>query len=157
MGQVTKQIIGSFEDIGKDVVRQAVNVPKDVAQKALESMGVSSQKGQQGTQTPASSVKPQQEGAVGQLDVLKDQKAKQAIARAALAELAGKHKAYKEPTVQERLEKEKQEKVEQEKQKAAVSGRMAPLPAMSVKPKRGNLYGIKQKASTEMSKNVRQD
>ena len=47
---VVKQIIGSFEEIGKDVVREVAKAPTDIAGKALESLGTSS--GQKG-QTPA--------------------------------------------------------------------------------------------------------
>ncbi len=37
---VTRQIIGSFEEIGQEVARQTTTVPKDIAGKALESLGV---------------------------------------------------------------------------------------------------------------------
>lgn len=135
MAGVAKQIIGSFEDIGKDVAREAAKVPTDIAGKALESLGTSTQKPQKSPNTPRTQSSP----------------------RAWLAELAGKTKPQKEPTVQERLEKERQEKNEKETKQAAVAQKMAPLPYMSQKPKPGNLYGIPQKSSSEKSKNVRQD
>ena len=156
---VAKQIIGSFEDIGKDIAREAVKVPTDIVGKALESLGTSSQKGQKGNsvgQSPLGGAK-QPEGALGELAQAKDQKARQAIARETLAQLAGNQKKQKEPTIQERLEKEKQEKNEKETKQAAVAQKMAPVSTGSSKPKRGNLYGIKQKTSSEMSKNARQD
>ena len=157
MANVAKQIIGSFEDIGKDIVREAVKVPKDIAGKALESLGTSSQKGSKGNTsvTTPSGVKGQ-EGAISKLDQTKDAKSRQAIAREALAQIAGNRK-QREPTVQERLEREKYEKNEKEAKQAAVSQKMAPLAQVSTKAKRGNLYGVKQKTSSEMSKNVRQD
>jgi hypothetical protein len=156
MAGVAKQIIGSFEDIGKDIAHEVVKVPTDIAGKALESLGTSSQKGQKGNQAVAgkADMTKKSEGALGQLDQTKDQKAKQAIAREALAQLAGNQK-QKEPTVAERIEREKKEKEESAKKQQAFQ--MAPLPAVSTKAKRGNLYGIKQKSSSEMSKNVRQD
>lgn len=159
MAGVAKQIIGSFEDIGKDIVRETAKVPADVVGKALESLGTSSQKGQKGN--PMTGTQPaggkQQEGALGQLAETNDTKVRRSIAREALAQLAGNPGKQKEPTVQERLEKEKQEKNEKEAKTAAVAQKMAPLAQGSSKAKRGNLYGIKQKASSEMSKNARQD
>ena len=151
MAGVVKQVIDSFEDIGKDIVRETAQVPKDIIGKAIESLGTSSQKSQN-SQTTQTSQKS--EGALAQLDQTKGQKAKQAMAREALAQLAG-NKQQKEPTVQERIEREDAAKKEALKKQQATQ--MAPLTAVSSKPKRGNLYGIKQKASSEMSKNVRQD
>lgn len=144
MKGVAKQIIGSFEDIGKGVARETAKVPADVFGKTLESLGQSSQKSQQGN--PAPQVKP--ETAVPP--------EKPVPPRQWLEELAGKNK-NREPTVQERLEKQKQEKNEKESKLAVAAQKMAPIVTGSSKPKRGNLYGIKQKSSSEMSKNVRQD
>lgn len=151
MAGVAKQIIGSFEDIGKDIVREAAKVPADIAGKALESLGTSSQKGQKGQQgnQPVS-------GALEQFDQTKDKNIKRAIARDALAQLAGNQK-QKEPTVQERLEKETQEKNKKEAEKAAVAQKMTPIVTGSSKPRRGNLYGIKQKSTQVENKGTRQD
>jgi hypothetical protein len=158
MAGTVKQIIGSFEDIGKDIVREAVQAPKDIVGKALESLGTSSQKGQKGnTITPGTTVTKQQEGALGDLDQVKDQQARQAIAREALAQIAGHSAKNKVPSVQEIHEKEKREKEEHEAKQSGTAQKMAPLVTGSSKPKRGNLYGVKQKSSSEMSKNVRQD
>jgi hypothetical protein len=145
MAGVGKQIIGSFEDIGKDIIRETVQAPTDIAGKALESLGTASQKGQRGNPVPQ--VKPE----TGKPPE------RQISARQWLAQLAGKSKKPQEPTVQERLEKEKQEENEKEAKQTAVAQKMAPLPPMSQKPKPGNLYGIPQKSSSEKSKNVRQD
>lgn len=142
MAGTVKQIIGSFEDIGKDIVREAVKVPKDIAGKALESLGTSKS---QTSQTAPKQQKPERE------------ETPPVSPRQWLAELAGKGKQQKEPTVQERLEKENQEKNEKEQKQAVTAQKMAPIVTGSSKPKRGNLYGVKQKASSEMSKNVRQD
>lgn len=141
MAGVAKQIIGSFEDIGKDIARETGKVPGEVIGKALESLGTN-------TQTPQTTPKPQKP---------MNEEKKPIPPRAWLAELAGTAKKQEEPTVQERLEKEKQEKNEKETKQAAVAQKMAPLPYMSQKPKPGNLYGIPQKSSSEKSKNVRQD
>jgi len=141
MAGVAKQIIGSFEDIGKDIAREAAKVPTDVVGKALESLGTSSQKPQKGNAMPAPAKEPE----------------KPVPPRQWLALLAGKTKQQKEPTVQERLEKEKQEKNEKEQKQVATAQQMAPIAPVPTKPKRGNLYGIKQKTSSEISKNVRQD
>lgn len=142
MAGVTKQIIGSFEDIGKDIAREAVKVPKDIVGKALESLGTRSQKNPQQAHVP-----PKRSEDAAQ------EKVSKATARAALQNIAGPQKP-KEPTVQERFAKEEQEKKEK---RAKEMPKMAPLAHVPSKPKRGNLYGIKQKASSEASKNVRQD
>jgi len=146
MAGVAKQIIGSFEDIGKDIARETIQVPKDIIGKGIESLGASSQKGQQGSPVPQAgteaAAKPPEQPVPP---------------REWLAELAGKNKARQEPTVVERLEKEKQERNEKESKQAVIAQKMAPIVSGSSKPKRGNLYGIKQKSSSEMSKNVRQD
>lgn len=141
MAGVAKQIIGSFEDIGKDIVRETGKVPTEIVGKALESLGTNTQS----TQTTPKTQKPAVE------------EKKPVAPRQWLEELAGKTKKQKEPTVQERLEKEKQDKNEKETKQATVAQKMAPLPPMSQKPKPGNLYGIPQKSSSEKSKNVRQD
>lgn len=142
---VAKQIIGSFEDIGKDIARETAKVPADVVGKALESLGTSSQKGQKGTPVP--SKKPEET----------KQPEKPLPPRQWLAELAGSAKKHKEPTVQEKLEKEKQEKNKKEAQQVGVAQKMAPLAPVPTKPKRGDLYGIKQKRTATENKNVRQD
>ncbi len=157
MAGVAKQIIGSFEDIGKDIASEVVSVPKDIAGKALESLGTASTtKGQQGNTLLAGSAdasKPKEEGALGKLNETTDPKIKQAIARAALAQLAGT--PTKEKSVHERQIEEEQKKKEQ-KEIDTKAARMQ-LQPMSTKQKTGNLYGIAQKASSEKSKNARQD
>lgn len=142
MANVAKQIIGSFEDIGRDIARESVKVPGDIVGKALESLGTSSQK-TPNTPTSPTPQKPEREE-------------KKLPPREWLAELAGKNK-QREPTVQERFAREKQEKEEKDAKNNVIEQKMAPITTGSSKQKRGNLYGVKQKASSEMSKNVRQD
>lgn len=148
---VTRQIIGSFEDIGKDIVREAVKVPKDIAGKALESLGTSSGK-KQSQQTVGS-----QSGPLAQLDQMKDNQVRFAVARAALEELSGKKLKQKEPSVWERIQMEVEQKKERQKQQIAAAAASALPAAKSARP-RGDLYGMKAKrAAAEMSRNVRQD
>jgi len=144
MAGVAKQIIGSFEDIGKDIAREAAQVPKDVFGKAIESLGTHTQKTQNSQTTPTP---PKPETA----------EKTPVPPREWLAELAGKGRQQREPTVQERLEKEQQKQNEKEAKQAAVAQKMAPIVPVSTKPKRGNLYGIKQKSTQVENKNVRQD
>ena len=85
---IAKQIIGSFEDIGKDVVREAAQVPADVAGKALESLGTSGGQKQQG-QTTVNSGNPEdsrnlQKGPWEEFDAIPDEKVKKTMARRAL-------------------------------------------------------------------------
>lgn len=158
-------ILGGFTDelgeIGKSIVREAVAVPKDVAGKAMESLGVSSGKTQGQQQKQGQQVQVDQKGGekspLDQLQLAKDQQVKQAIARSALAQLAGGVQKQKEPTVWERREQEaekKKELVKQQKKQASAQQ----LPVIQSKRKRGDLYGMKAKKNTaEVGKNVRQD
>lgn len=158
MPSIPSQIIGSFEDIGKDVVKQTVQVPKDIVGKAIESIGTSGS-GKQGqslgmTQDRQSS--KSQEGALGQLDQAKDEKTKKTIARSALEQLAGKPK-QKEPSVWEKIQMEVEQKKKQQQSQANQQSNQQ-LHKSSSKRSRGDLYGMKaKKASAEMSRNIRQD
>ncbi len=156
-------MIGAFTDelgeLGKNIVREAVAVPKDIAGKAMESLGVSSGKKQQ-QQTNSGNPKDSRNLEKGPLDPMKaakDQQAKQAVARAALAQLAGGTQRQKEPTVWERQVQEAEQKKElaKQQQKQASAQQLAPV---SSKRKRGDLYGMKaKKNTTEVGRNVRQD
>ncbi len=132
-------IIGSFEDIGKDIASEAVKAPVDIGEKILESLtGSSGTKGQQGQQQQ----KPE------------EAKINKSIARAALVQLATPKQ--QEPTPYEQREKEDREKKELEKREKKKIA-MQELPKMSTKKRRGDLYGIQGKSSSEKSRNVRQD
>ena len=150
-------IIGSFEDIGKDIVWETASVPKDIAGKIIESLGGgSSGKKQQTTQTVTPVGEGQKEdGPLGTFNATNDEQTKRVIARAALEQLAGKHQAETSDTVHQEQQKEEMMKKEQQKQAAKVQS--MELPRMTSKKRRGDLYGVKGKQSTELSKNVRQD
>ncbi len=149
-------MLGSFEDIGKDVVKQTVQAPVDIAGKVLESLTGGSVKGQKQVQSGAEDAGVKNlDGALGAMEQTDDMKVKKAIARAALEQLAG-HSEQKPPSVFEEKKKEEQEK-KQAEQEQAKKAALAEVPKMSSKKRRGDLYGIKGKSSTEMSKNVRQD
>ncbi len=132
-------ILGSFEDIGKDIVSETAKVPTDIGGKILESLtGTTSAQGQQTQQQQ----KPE------------EAKINKSIARAALAQLATPKQ--QEPTPYEQREKEQEQKKEMDKkQKEKIA--MQELPKMSSKKRRGDLYGIQGKSSSEKSRNVRQD
>mgnify|MGYP001588067527 FL=1 len=156
-------MLGAFTDelgdLGKNIVREAVAVPKDIVGKAMESLGVSSGKKPQ-QQTNSGNPKDSRnldKGPVDQLNAAKDQQAKQAVARAALAQLAGGTQRQKEPTVWEKAQQEAEQKKElaKQQQKQATTQQ---LPAIQSKRKRGDLYGMKaKKNTTEVGRNVRQD
>ncbi len=141
-------IIGSFEDIGKDVAREVTKAPTDIGEKILESLTGS-------TGTSKQQNKPQQQdGALGKMEETKDEQVKKSIARAALQQLATPR--GQEPPEYEQKKKEEQEKKEMEKkQKEKIA--MQELPKMSAKKRRGDLYGIQGKSSSEKRRNVRQD
>lgn len=129
-------MIGAFTDelgeLGKQIVKETVSVPKDIAGKALESLGASTgQKSQKQT--------------VATTD-----------AREALAQLAGGKPKQKEPTVWEKIQAEAEQKKEQGKQQQQAAAQT--LPVVKSKRPRGDLYGMKaKKAGSEVGKNVRQD
>ena len=132
-------IIGAFTDelgeLGRQIVRETVKVPKDIAGTALESLGVSSgQKSQQQTTTSADASKKESS----------EQKIKASVAREALAQLAGVKPKQKEPSVWEKIQVEAEQKKELGKQQQQQAASQA-LPAVQSKRSRGDLYGIKAK------------
>ncbi len=145
-------ILGSFTDelgdLGKNIVREAVAIPKDVVGTALESLGVSGGQKQK-TQTAATPDVTKKEPG--------EQKIKASIARAALQELAGVKPKQKVPSVWEKIQAEAEQKKElgkQQQQQVAAQQ----LPVVKSKRPRGDLYGMKaKKAGSEVGKNVRQD
>lgn len=157
-------MLGAFTDelgdLGKNIIREAVAVPKDIAGKAMESLGVSSGQKPKQSSSVGQGQQDQKNGEKGPLDQLKatqDQQAKQAIARAALAQLAGGGQKQKEPTVWERQVQEAEQKKEQARQQQKQASTQQ-LQAVSSKRKRGDLYGMKaKKNTTEVGRNVRQD
>lgn len=158
---VAKQIIGSFEDIGKDIAREVASVPKDIAGKALESLGSSSGKKTQG-QTGVNSGNPRdsrnlEHGPWEQFDALPDKDVKKKMARNALqALLARLVSKPKEPSVWEKMQQEAEQKKQQ--QLAQQQQQSQQLPKTQGKRPRGDLYGVgAKKLGSEVGKNVRQD
>jgi len=141
-------IIGSFEDIGKDVAREVTKAPTDIGEKILESLTGS-------TGTSKQQNKPQQQdGALGKMEETKDQQVKKYIARAALQQLATP-RGQEQPEYEQKKKEEEQKKNMEKKQKEKIAAQE--LPKMSSKKRRGDLYGIQGKSSSEKSRNVRQD
>lgn len=132
-GTILGQITEEFGELGEKIVKETVQAPKDIAGKALESLGTSSGKRQGSTPPQAKTT-----------------------ARAALEQFAGYSPKPKEPSVRERLEMEEKQKKEIEAKKAEAV-KKAQLPVMTQKPRKGNLYGIGIKQSIEKNRNVRQD
>lgn len=155
-GSILGQIGESFEEIGKDVVSEAVQAPKDIAGKALESLGVTSRGKNPKQQSKTAPQVPGQEEIPQVQDHGPSEEAKRAIARAALEEISGKKPQQKEPGVWERLQKEEEEKKEQEKKKKEAVAKQS-LPQSSSKRPRGDLYGLKAKKANVENKGKRQD
>lgn len=158
MAGAVKQIIGSFEDIGKNVAEQTVSVPKDIAGKAIESLGnVGGQKPGQTVSAPTEEQNANKPSTpLDEIEMQKDKKNKQAIARSALQYLAKKPQE-RELGVYERLEKEKQEQKELQKKQEEEAKKME-LKPVETKQRRGSLPGlVKKQAGSETSRNVRQD
>jgi hypothetical protein len=158
MPKVASQIIGSFENIGKDVIREATKLPKDIVGSALESLSPATPKGQKqqtvltGTSEKIGNTNDQWDS----IDKVGDTKIKQAVAREALTALLSR-KAKKEPSIWDRIQSDEKQKIEREKQQAALTAKSS-LPVITGKRPKGDLYGMKaKKNSAEMSRNVRQD
>jgi hypothetical protein len=152
------QIIGELGQIAKDVGKQTIQLPKDIAGKALESLGASGGKKQgAGVQKPV----PQAEGgksrsAWEQMTTEPDQAIRRQIARKALEELAGgRIKKEREPSIWERLQQEQEQKKQQLAQQKAQSAQA--LPNTGSKRPAGDLYGAKAKKTATENRNVRQD
>lgn len=156
-GSILGQITEEFEQIGKKVVTEVTKVPKDVAGKALESMGVSS-----GKKSGTTATQNNQAGTSGEKTALdtfnetKEQQVKKAIARSALEQIAGVRPKQKEPTVWEKMQMEAEQKKELSANQAKQAQAQA-LPQATSKRKRGDLYGTQAKKTSVENKNVRQD
>ena len=153
--QVMQQLTDSFEQIGKDVAREVVQAPKDIVGAALESLGAGSGKKAGQTTQAAKSPSQQDTPAMKEFAGANSEEVKQAIARAALAELAGGKKSNEPSEYEKKQQEEEQKKQEKEQKKKANSMQLQP---QSAKRKRGDLFGMKaKKSSTEIGKNTRQD
>lgn len=153
MGQIGE----SFEALGKDVAHEAVQAPKDVAGKVLETVGISAGgKKKKIQQTHAKPSATSKEDTNRQEEEQHAEEIKRSVARRALEELSGIRPTQKEPSVWERLQKEEEEKKEMEKKKKEAKQKSA-LPQTGSKRKRGDLYGVQAKKTSAENRNVRQD
>ncbi len=157
-GNILGDIGESFEQIGSDVVRQTVQVPKDMAQAAAESLGLGTGKKKQSqTAKPAQGQTGEQSAAESaQHPAEPSEEVKRAIARAALEQISGKRRPEKQESVWERLQKEEEQKKLMEK-KRKEEERRASLPQVSSKRKRGDLYGKQAKKTQVENRSKRQD
>jgi len=152
---VVKQIIGSFGDIGGEIVKETVNVPKDIAGKALEGLGTATAQQKQGGQKKTKATSGKSYQTLDEVSKKPDEEAKKAIARAALQELVGTGKPEKKPTVWEQKQKEEEQKKKLEEEEKKKREKQA-LPKISTKQKHGDLYGIQSKQEgSEIGKNVK--
>lgn len=153
-----QQIIGSFEDIGKDVVSETVKLPSDIAERALESLGAKSgpKNNQQKFQSGSDEKKSPVADDFDRFSLEHRQEIRKVIARNALTALATRTKTH-EPSVWERINQEAEEKKETEKHQKHAA-RKTLLPDIRGKRARGDLYGLAAKRhGSEIGKNARQD
>jgi hypothetical protein len=157
MAGLPNTIIGSFEDIGKNIVSESAKVPKDIAEKALESLGTTS-KGQsvQPRTEPTQEQMNRPKDSWDDIDTQKNISVKKTIAREALMALASRRKPQ-EQSVWARLQQEQeQKKLEQNERAAAIASSTLPI----IKGKRpvGDLYGLRAKRQgSEIGKNVKSE
>ena len=155
-GSILGQITEEFEQIGKQVVQEVAKIPKDIAGKALESLGTSSGKKSGTTTTNPQAQQSGEKTPLQQLTDAKEQQTKKAIARSALEQIAGVKPKQKEPTVWEKIQMEAEQKKEMAAKQAKQAQTQA-LPQATSKRKRGDLYGTQAKKTSTENKNVRQD
>ncbi len=154
---VRNPIIGAFEDIGEQIVSQVKQLPKDIGQAAMESVGMKTGGSKQGnqSQTPQMQTGQNEQSYLHQLDDMRTQEEKKAIARKAIAELLRPRK--KEPSVWERMQMEEEEKkkqlAEQEKKAKPVH---LPSSGVSKMPGLKSVRKAKQFGS-ELGKNIKSD
>jgi len=149
---VVKTIIGSFGDIGQEVISEAVKVPGDLADSAFESMGATAGR-KQGNQKQMQLKHTQGVKTLESVMQTPDDAMKKAIARRALEELAGAGHVRKEPTLWEKKQREEEEKKRLQKEQKKLAEDLN-IPKIQTKRKRGDLYGIRTKISSEKQKNV---
>ncbi|HUD18989.1 MAG TPA: hypothetical protein VMR81_00900 [Patescibacteria group bacterium] len=159
-GNIGGSIISELGQIGKQIGTEVAKVPKDIAGKALESLGTSSSKNSKG-QTVVTSGTPGEGGkpatAWEQIDGENDQAVKRHMARRALEELtSGAIAKKKEPSIWERLQQEQEQKKNVLAQNQAQQSAQS-LPMATSKRPRGDLYGKKAKQTATENRNVRQD
>lgn len=149
-GGVARQIIGSFEDIGKSIAEETGKIPSQVVDTALESLGVSGNKQQSHQMVKFGEGKPADpNSSLGKLAKTSEEGEKRIIARAALKELSGIKNEREEPSVYEAKLQEDAEKEEQKRQSAILAAQSV-LPKTGSHKKPGDLYGVSAKrAKTE--------
>lgn len=155
-GSIIGQLSEELAEIGKQVARESAKVPKDIAGKAMESLGVSSGTKQGQTQVSTLS-QPSEIGPLQELAESKDESAKRSIARSALEQIAGIYKKKeKEPTAWERIQMETEQKKQLTVlQQAQVTA--SQLPQITPKRPRGDFWGVKAKQTSAERKGARQD
>ena len=152
---VAKQIIGSFEDLGKEIVRETVKAPVDIAGAILEGGSRTKSSGKTSQQKQSSAaLNPDKNSSLGKFEKSDDVAVKRQIARAALEQLSQKPK--QELTDWEKKKKDEETKKNAEKERLEAENKQ--LKSGTQKQRRGNLYGVKQKQSpTEKMVNVKTD
>lgn len=149
-------ILGSFEDIARDVKNEAVQAPKDMVGSALESVGLGTG-GKQKQQTPTPGATQDPSSAWQQIDSQNEEKNKLIIARKALEELTQPTPKQKEPTIWEQLQQEEKEKKEFEKKQQEQEEQIVVLPGSGTRKVPGLKSSIQSKQSSELGKNTRSD
>jgi len=153
-----KPILGSFETIAEDVAAQIKQVPKDVGQKALESVGITTGgTGNQATPLPQSDVTHSPETMTDwqKFTLAKDEKTKKQIARSALQALSASASTLPQEDDYTRRMKQEDQKKQEEIQKRRQQANSLPMP--KGKPKQGSMYGIKQKTTATENKATKSD
>src|SRR5690242_8577268 len=108
---IPKPILGSFEDIGESVVNQLKQIPKDVGQAAIETIGLSTggKKGNTAVNPPPGAT-GEQGSHYQKIDMIEDANIKKIIARKALEEIIQAKPQTKEQSIWEKIQQEEEQK-----------------------------------------------
>jgi hypothetical protein len=132
-------------------------LPKDIGQTAMESLGVSSSQGTSGKSQPqgAATTVDKPKDAWDVIDDVGDKRVKEAIARAALDQFRNRGGVPQKDMWQQKQEEEEERKRLKDEAKARDRQTLA---APSAKRSRGDLFGIKaKKFGGEVGKNAKSD
>jgi FtsZ-interacting cell division protein ZipA len=151
-------ILGSFEDIAKDVRQEVTQLPKDIVGSALESVGMGIG-GKQKQQTPTPGTTQEPNSAWQQIDSQNEEKNKLIIARKALEELTQPTPKQKEPSEWDKQQEEEKQKTEMEEQRKEQekANQIVMLPSSGTRKVPGLKSAITSKQSSELGKNTRSD
>ena len=150
-------ILGQFQDIGEQIVSEIKQIPKDVGQAALESVGVSTGGTKQAKTAPAPGAAKDAGSKWQEIDHVNEEKIKKQIARSALQELTSPSAAPKEKSIWEKLQDEDAQKEQSRNQQQQAQSNALPMPKGKTKQGAMGRVNKSKQQGNEMKVNMKQD